>query len=143
MVEIKLLRLSDKAKPPRRATSGAAGWDFASLHDVVLDYHARRQVRTGWAVEIPAGYEIQIRPRSGLAHSWGITVFNSPGTIDADFRGELQILLVNHGWGEYRVKAGDWIAQAVIAPIIPARFVEVPELSTTERGASGWGSTGE
>lgn len=100
-------------------------------------------VPTGFAYEIPPGFEMQVRPRSGLAFKHGVTVLNAPGTIDADYRGELKVLLINHGPEPFEIKPGERIAQIVVAPVSAAVFTEVRELSDTQRGAGGFGSTGK
>jgi dUTP pyrophosphatase len=109
---------------------------------VTLKAGRARLVPTGITIELPAGFEAQIRPRSGLAVKHGITVLNSPGTIDSDYRGEIQALLVNHGSEKAKIRHGDRIAQIVVAPIVQAALIEVAELGTTERGGGGFGSTG-
>lgn len=129
---------------PAYATAGAAGMDLSSATnaEVVLP-GSWAVIATGFSVEIPPGYEGQIRPRSGLAAKHGITVLNSPGTIDADFRGELKVVLVNHGTQSFILNRGDRIAQLVIAPVSRLRIEETEEpLSETDRGSGGFGSTG-
>ena len=113
-----------------------------SIEDIVLNPGERKLIATGLAFEIEYGYEVQIRPRSGLAFKHGITVLNTPGTIDSDYRGEIKVLLINHSNEKFEIKKGDRIAQAVVAPVIQAKIVEVDELSDTARGESGFGSTG-
>jgi len=127
---------------PRYATAGAAGMDVLSAEDVTLPPGARHAVATGLAVAIPPGYEIQVRPRSGLALKHGISVPNTPGTIDSDYRGELKVILINHGGQPFEVRRGDRVAQIVLAPVTRAAWDEVAELDRTERGAGGFGSTG-
>lgn len=127
---------------PAYATDGAAGMDIVSAEAVSLAPGARHAVATGFAVSIPRGYEIQVRPRSGLAFKHGISVPNTPGTIDSDYRGEIKVLLINHGDSEFAVQRGDRIAQLVIAPVTRASFTEVAELDETARGSGGFGSTG-
>ncbi|MBA4163449.1 MAG: dUTP diphosphatase [Erythrobacter sp.] len=127
---------------PHYATSGAAGMDVVSAEDVTLAPGARHAVATGLAVAIPPGYEIQVRPRSGLALKHGITVPNTPGTIDSDYRGELKVILINHGSEPFVIARGDRVAQLVLAPVTQARWIEVSELDATDRGAGGFGSTG-
>lgn len=127
---------------PAYATSGAAGMDAVSAEDVTLAPGARHAVATGLSVAIPHGYEIQVRPRSGLALKHGITVPNTPGTIDSDYRGELKVILINHGTEAFVIRRGDRIAQLVLAPVTRAGWVEVAELDETARGAGGFGSTG-
>jgi dUTP pyrophosphatase len=133
-------------EPPAYQTSGAAGLDLMSAQDaaddVVLAPGARALVPTGFSIELPEGFEAQVRPRSGLALKHGVTVLNAPGTIDADYRGEIKVLLVNHGAEEWRVERGARIAQLVIAPVVQAKLALVETLSDTDRGAGGFGSTG-
>ena len=127
---------------PRYATAGAAGMDVLSAEAVSLKPGQRHAVATGFAVAIPDGYEIQVRPRSGLAFKHGITVPNTPGTIDSDYRGELKVLLINHGDETFAIERGDRIAQLVLAPVTQAAWEEVEELDDTSRGEGGFGSTG-
>lgn len=143
-VAVKVLRLPHGAglPLPAYATSGAAGMDVVSAEDVTLAPGARHAVATGLALAIPAGYEIQVRPRSGLALKHGITVPNTPGTIDSDYRGELKVILTNHGAEPFTVQRGDRVAQLVLAPVVQAAWDEVAELDVTKRGEGGFGSTG-
>ena len=127
---------------PSYATPGAAGMDVVAAEDVDLLPGQRHAVATGYKVAIPNGYEIQVRPRSGLAFKHGISVPNTPGTIDSDYRGELKILLINHGSEPFAIRRGERIAQLVPAAVTLAEFDEVDELCETERGAGGFGSTG-
>ncbi len=127
---------------PASTPSGAAGLDVLAAEDCVIAPGQRHAVATGLAVAIPQGYEIQVRPRSGLALKHGITVPNTPGTIDSDYRGELKVILINHGAGDFTIQRGDRIAQLVLAPVTQAAWEEVGELDTTTRGAGGFGSTG-
>ena len=133
-----------KVAAPAYQSPGAAGMDLGAAVEapVVLLPGERRLIPTGYAVAIPSGYEGQVRPRSGLALRHGVTVLNAPGTIDADFRGELRVLLVNHGTEAFVVKQGDRIAQLVICPVAEAELVEVEALEGTARGGGGYGSTG-
>ena len=131
---------------PRQQTAGAAGLDLAAAlgPDEVVeiapgDY---AMIPTGLAIALPQGYEAQIRPRSGLAAKFGITVLNSPGTVDADYRGEVKVLLVNHGKTPFPVRRGERIAQMVVAPVCAVDLVELETLDATERGEGGHGSTG-
>jgi dUTP pyrophosphatase len=128
---------------PTRATPGAAGYDVASAEDGSLALMERRLFRTGFAIAVPEGFECQIRPRSGLALRHGITLPNTPATIDSDYRGELMIMLVNLGSAPFEVTRGMRIAQMVIARVEPVTFRAVDELPGTERGAGGFGSTGQ
>jgi dUTP pyrophosphatase len=129
---------------PSYATKDAAGADVcAALEaELVLRPGSRAAVPTGLCVEIPQGYEMQVRPRSGLALRDGIGLLNSPGTIDADYRGEIKIILVNHGNQDVLVKRGDRIAQLVLAPVVTGIFEDAETLAPTERGEAGFGSTG-
>lgn len=127
---------------PAYATHGAAGMDVLSAEDVTLAPGARHAVATGLSVAIPPGYEIQVRPRSGLALKHGITVPNTPGTIDSDYRGELKVILINHGAEDFVIARGDRVAQLVLAPVTQAAWDEVESLDETARGAGGFGSTG-
>jgi dUTP pyrophosphatase len=127
---------------PAYATPGAAGMDVVAAEDVTLAPGARHAVATGFAVAIPPGYEIQVRPRSGLALKHGISVPNTPGTIDCDYRGELKVILINHANEAFAIARGDRVAQLVLAPVTQAVWDEVAELDETARGAGGFGSTG-
>lgn len=127
---------------PAYATTGAAGMDVVSAEDLVLAPGARHGVATGFALAIPQGFEVQVRPRSGLALKHGITCLNTPGTIDSDYRGEVKIILANLGDGNFSIVRGDRIAQLVPAPVQRAELIEVPELDDTARGSGGFGSTG-
>ena len=143
-ISIRLKRLphGEGLPLPAYATDGAAGMDVVSAEDVTIAPSARHAVATGLSVAIPAGYEIQVRPRSGLAFKHGVTVPNTPGTIDSDYRGELKVLLINHGPDDFVIERGDRIAQLVPAAVTRAGFEEVEELDDTTRGAGGFGSTG-
>ena len=141
-VEVKRLPHGEGLDLPAYATEGAAGMDVVSAEDVTIQPGARHPVATGLALAIPAGYEIQVRPRSGLAFKHGITVPNTPGTIDSDYRGELKVLLINHGSEPFAIARGDRVAQLVLAPVVQASWREVEELDATARGARGFGSTG-
>lgn len=127
---------------PDYATEGAAGMDVVSAEDVKLAPGARHAVATGFAMAIPPGFEIQVRPRSGLALKHGITVPNTPGTIDSDYRGELKVILINHGTETFSVRRGDRIAQLVLGPVTRGSWLEVEDLGETARGEGGFGSTG-
>jgi dUTP pyrophosphatase len=141
-VRIKRLPHGEGLDLPRYTTAGAAGMDVLSAEDVIIEPGARHAVATGLAVAIPPGYEIQVRPRSGLALKHGISVPNTPGTIDSDYRGELKVILINHGAEPFVIHRGDRIAQLVLAPVTLAEWDEVSELDETVRGAGGFGSTG-
>jgi dUTP pyrophosphatase len=127
---------------PAYATAGAAGMDVVAAEDVVLAPGARHAVATGFAMAIPVGYEVQVRPRSGLALKHGITCLNTPGTIDSDYRGEVKVILANLGDAAFAVARGDRIAQLVPAPVQHAALEEVGTLDETARGIGGFGSTG-
>ena len=129
---------------PKFETALAAGADLRAAleEDMSLAPGERALVPTGFAMALPAGYEAQIRPRSGLAYKHGITCLNTPGTIDADYRGEVKVLLINHGQDAFTITRGERIAQMVIAPITQPDFVQVETLDDTARGAGGFGSTG-
>jgi dUTP pyrophosphatase len=127
---------------PSYATHDAAGLDVVAAEDVTLAPGERHAVATGFAIAIPSGYEVQVRPRSGLALKHGITCLNTPGTIDADYRGEVKVILANLGSDPFDVRRGERIAQLVPAPVLKGRFREVDELCETARGAGGFGSTG-
>lgn len=141
-VRIKRLSHGQGLALPAYATHGAAGMDVLAAEDVTLAPRARHAVATGFSVAIPEGYEIQVRPRSGLALKHGISVPNTPGTIDSDYRGELKVILINLGAEAFHIARGDRIAQLVLAPVTQAAWEEVPELDDTARGAGGFGSTG-
>ncbi len=143
-VAVKVARLEhgEGLALPAYATDGAAGMDVLAAEDVTLQPGARHAVATGLALAIPAGYEIQVRPRSGLALKHGISVPNAPGTIDSDYRGEIKVILINHGAEAFVVARGDRVAQLVLAPVVRAAWEEVSALDDTARGAGGFGSTG-
>ena len=127
---------------PARATEGSAGYDVASAEDVVLAPMERRLVKTGFSFAIPAGFEMQVRPRSGLALKHGVSLPNTPATIDSDYRGELMIAMINLGAEPFAVSRGMRIAQLIIARVEAPAMVEVAELPVTDRGTGGFGSTG-
>lgn len=127
---------------PAYATAGAAGMDVVAAEDLILAPGARHAVATGFAIAIPEGYEVQVRPRSGLALKHGITCLNTPGTIDSDYRGEVKVILANLGGYPFTIARGERIAQLVAAPVQRAAFAEVATLDETARGAGGFGSTG-
>ena len=141
-IRLKRLPHGEGLPPPAYATEHAAGMDVVAAEDVTLAPGARHAVATGFAIAIPEGYEVQVRPRSGLALKHGVTCLNTPGTIDADYRGEVKVILANLGQEPFEVRRGDRIAQLVPAPVLRASFEEVEALSDTERGAGGFGSTG-
>jgi dUTP pyrophosphatase len=144
MIEIKLHRLphGHGLPLPAYASEDAAGLDIASAEELVLQPGARHAVATGFAIEIPRGHEVQVRPRSGLAIRNGITCLNTPGTIDSDYRGEVKVILINLGSEPFEIRRGERIAQLVPAPVLRARFTEGVELAETARGSGGFGSTG-
>lgn len=144
MIEIELKRLAHATglPAPVYASEGAAGLDVVAAEDVTLAPGERHAVATGFAIAIPEGYEVQVRPRSGLAIKYGITCLNTPGTIDHDYRGEVKVILANLGSEIFEVRRGERIAQLVPAPVLKAKFREVSELSDTTRGEGGFGSTG-
>jgi dUTP pyrophosphatase len=127
---------------PSYATPGAAGLDVVSAESLTLAPGTRHAVATGFAMAIPDGYEVQVRPRSGLALKHGITCLNTPGTIDSDYRGEVKVILANLGDAPFEVVRGERIAQLVPAPVLRAGFKEVEDLEETSRGTGGFGSTG-
>ena len=141
-VQVKRLPNGVGLELPRYATEGAAGMDVVSAETVSIAPGARHPVATGLALAIPQGYEIQVRPRSGLALKHGVTVPNTPGTIDSDYRGELKVIMINHGAEPFAIARGDRVAQLVLAPVTQAAWDEVDELDETDRGEGGFGSTG-
>ncbi len=140
--ELKVKRISDEAVLPYRANQGDAGFDVFSIEEKVIKSGETELVRTGIAIELPLGTEAQIRPRSGLALKHSVTLLNSPGTIDEGYRGELKIILINHGKSDFKVEKEMRIAQMVIAPIADVNVTEVNTLSESIRGESGFGSSG-
>jgi dUTP pyrophosphatase len=145
-VELQRLAHADGLPLPAYQTTEAAGLDLmAAVPDgepLTLSPGKYALVPTGLAIALPAGHEAQVRPRSGLAAKHGVTVLNSPGTIDADYRGEIKVILINHGGTPFVIRRGERIAQMVIAPIVQAALVPVATLSATDRGGGGFGSTG-
>ena len=141
---VRIKKLRTDAILPRYMTEHAAGLDLCAAIDepIVIAPGARVAISTGLAFELPPGYEGQLRPRSGLAREHGVTLVNSPGTLDADYRGALIVLVINHGAAPVTIASGQRIAQLVIAPIVQVELVEVDDLSTTGRGTGGFGSTG-
>ncbi|MCL2180333.1 MAG: dUTP diphosphatase [Treponema sp.] len=144
MVSVKFTRADKRVTLPRYESGGAAGMDLRAFLDagVLIPPLGRVKIPTGLRIEIPEGFEGQVRPRSGLAVKHGITVLNSPGTIDSDYRGDLDIILINLGADDVIIKDGERIAQLIIAPVSRACPVETDSLSATERGEGGFGSTG-
>jgi dUTP pyrophosphatase len=143
-VEVQVKRLNNGAglPLPGYASDGAAGMDICAAEGLTLRIGKRHAVATGFAFAIPRGYEVQVRPRSGLALKHGITCLNTPGTIDSDYRGEVKLILANLGDEDFAIARGDRIAQLVVAPVTHAAMVEVDALDDTARGAGGFGSTG-
>ena len=143
-VDIAVKRLEDAADLPLPSyeTGGSAGMDVRAAEQRVIAPGQRGVVGTGLAFAIPEGYEIQVRPRSGLALKKGIGIPNAPGTIDSDYRGELKVILLNHGEEDFVIERGDRIAQIVVAPVQRGILLEVADLDETQRGSGGFGSTG-
>jgi dUTP pyrophosphatase len=143
-VEVRIKRLNHGAglPLPGYASAGAAGMDISAAESLVLRAGRRHAVATGFAFAIPDGYEVQVRPRSGLALKHGITCLNTPGTIDSDYRGEVKVILANLGEDDFQITKGDRIAQLVVSPVTHAAMVEVEEIDETTRGTGGFGSTG-
>jgi dUTP pyrophosphatase len=142
LIRVEVQKLREDAIIPAYQSEEAAGFDLHAIEDAHIPAGERMLIKTGLAVALPKGYELQVRPRSGLAFKHGITVLNSPGTVDSDYRGELMVLLMNHGKEGFEIQKGERIAQAVLKAVIQADFKPVEELSETARGASGFGSTG-
>lgn len=141
-MKMKIKKLNEEAIIPQYQSRGAAGFDFHALNALSLKPGERGIIQTGLAVALEIGYELQVRPRSGLAFKHGISIVNSPGTVDSDYRGEVKIVLINHGSKLFEVAKGDRVAQGVIKEVVQARIVEVDELDSTQRGEAGFGSTG-
>ncbi len=143
-VEVRVKRLNNGAglPLPDYASDGAAGMDICAAEGLTLKVGKRHAVATGFAFAIPLGFEVQVRPRSGLALKHGITCLNTPGTIDSDYRGEVKVILANLGDEDFAIQRGDRIAQLVVAPVTHAAMVEVDALDDTARGSGGFGSTG-
>jgi len=144
MIEVKVKKLHPRAVVPLYMTEHAAGMDLCTVVDepVVLAPGERTLLPTGLAMEIPPGYEGQVRPRSGLALKKGIALVNSPGTIDADYRGEIGVIIINHGNEPVEILPGDRVAQLIIAPVTRAALIEVQNLNDTARNSGGFGHTG-
>lgn len=145
-IKIEILRLPHglDLDLPTYATAGAAGLDLRAAINTPMTIAPlqRAMVETGFAMALPQNYEAQIRPRSGLAAKFGVTVLNTPGTIDCDYRGEVKVILINLGSDDFKIERGDRIAQMVIAPVTQADIIEVTSLDKTQRGDGGFGSTG-
>ncbi len=144
MTPVQIMRLAngEGLAMPAYETSGAAGMDLRAAEDAILAPGSRCLMPTGFSIALPAALEAQVRPRSGLAVKHGVTVLNSPGTIDSDYRGEIKVPLINHGTADFAIKRGDRIAQMIIAAVVHVRFLEVATLDDTTRGAGGFGSSG-
>lgn len=142
MLQIKFVKLREGAHIPQKAHEDDAGFDLYASEDFLLKAHSFGCVPTAISMELPRGTEAQVRPRSGLAARHGITVLNSPGTIDAGYRGEVKVILINHGDNDFEITAGMRIAQLVISSVINASFVEVSSLDRSDRGEGGFGSSG-
>jgi dUTP pyrophosphatase len=144
MTEIAIHRLphGEGLALPAYESEHAAGMDLRAAEDALLAPGGRALIATGFAIALPEGFEAQVRPRSGLAAKHGVTLLNTPGTIDADYRGEIKVVLINHGDSDFTVRRGDRIAQMIVAPVVKARLTETAKLSDSDRGSGGFGSTG-
>ena len=144
MIKIQIKKLSNSVIIPKYETSGSSGMDIAAHveNNIIINPGEKALISTGFSIAIPRGYEVQIRPRSGLAAKKNITVLNTPGTIDADYRGEIKVILINLGKEKFIIKNGERVAQMVVCPVVQASLEEVKELSDTQRGSGGFGSTG-
>ena len=144
MTKILIKRLSKKISLPKYETAGSSGMDLAAniAGNINIDPGKTAIIPTGLALSVPKGFEVQIRPRSGLAAKKKISVLNTPGTIDSDYRGEIKVILINQGQETFKVEKGLRIAQMVVCPVVQAQIKEVEDLSETERGKGGFGSTG-
>ncbi len=144
MTKIKIKKLSNEVSIPKYETPGSSGMDLSACieQDVIINPGDKAIIPTGFSLSIPEGYEVQIRPRSGLAAKKGITVLNTPGTVDSDYRGEIKVILINFDKNKFTVKNGERIAQMVVCPVEQVDMEEVEELSETGRGTGGFGSTG-
>lgn len=142
VVRFKRLRHGEGLPLPAYQSAGASGLDVCAAEAMTIPAGQRRLVPTGFAIEVPDGFEVQVRPRSGLALKHGITILNAPGTIDADYRGEVFALLFNTSLGPFKVDRGQRIAQLIVQPVFRVEVEEADELSETERGTAGFGSTG-
>ena len=141
-MKLKILRLHDSATIPKYAHSTDSGLDLVAVEEIKIPAKESRLIKTGIAIELPPDTEAQIRPRSGLALKHQITVLNTPGTVDEGYRGEIGVILINHGNSSFTVTQGMKIAQMVIAPVIRVEIEEISQLSSTSRGVGGFGSTG-
>ena len=145
MIKVLIKKLNPKAKLPKYKTEGSSGMDLMALIEkpIKIKPQSSALISTGLSIAIPEDTEVQIRPRSGLAAKSSISVLNTPGTIDSDYRGEIKIILFNHGKDEFIVNNGDRIAQMILMPVFKAEFEEIKELPKTVRGSGGFGSTGK
>ena len=143
-IDVKIIRCRPKAQLPQYMTEQAAGMDLYAIldKDVVLAPGQRGMVPTGIAIALPFGYEAQVRPRSGLAAKHGVTLVNSPGTIDADYRGEISVIMINHGETDFIIKSGERIAQMIVTPVSHCKWNLVENLEESQRGSGGFGHTG-
>ena len=144
MTKILIKRLSKEISLPKYETAGSSGMDLAAniTDNIIIDPGKTAIIPTGLALSVPKGFEVQIRPRSGLAAKKKISVLNTPGTIDSDYRGEIKVILINQGQETFKVEKGLRIAQMVVCPVVQAQIKEVEDLSETKRGKGGFGSTG-
>jgi dUTP pyrophosphatase len=145
MIKVLIKKLSNKVKLPKYKTIGSSGMDLTAVTNKKINIKPKEKklIPTGISVAIPNNYEIQIRPRSGLAAKNSVSVLNTPGTIDSDYRGEIKVILINHGKKKFKIKNGDRIAQMVVCPIVKIKFREVKNLPNSKRGSGGFGSTGK
>ncbi len=145
MIKVQIKKLNSKVKIPKYKTEGSSGVDLEAFIEkpLIINPKSSKLIPTGISISMPKDCEVQIRPRSGLAAKSNISVLNTPGTIDSDYRGEIKIILFNHGNEKFTVNNGDRIAQMVLMPVLKFRFNEVDELTNTNRGSSGFGSTGK
>lgn len=141
MIQVKFILVHQNAKVPQKSYEDDAGFDLFAVEEFVLHPQEYARIPTGLCIELPSGTEAQIRPRSGLAAKHGVTVLNTPGTIDAGYRGEIQVIMINHGKKDFSIHPGMRIAQMVIKPIYDISFVEVFEVEDSARGKSGFGSS--
>lgn len=150
-MRIKIKKLHKDATIPKYATPGSAGFDLVTIENIIIEPGHTKLIKTGLAFEIPEGYELQVRPRSGTSLKTPLRLANSPGTVDSDYRGEICIIIENikprgttieNALRSYRITKGERVAQGIICPIIQGSFIEVEELNSTQRGAGGFGSTG-
>lgn len=142
-MKVKIKKLHPDAVVPKYATEGSSGFDLVAVEDVIIDSGATKLVKTGLSMAVDQGFELQVRPRSGISLKTFLRVANSPGTVDSDYRGEICIIMTNTGIGSYHIQKGDRIAQGVVCPIIQVDFEEVDDLDDTNRGSGGFGSSGK